>query len=179
MHQTSRIGTLALGLVSCLGFATSVGWAQESGPDALMETYGDWTVRCATDQSLEEPQRVCFMQQQLTARGNDGQQRNVLSVFLALDQETGTPLMTAVTPFGVDVSAGVDIVMDATILEAGYETCRPRGCFIREELAEDVIEAMRAGDEATFVIPFVGGQTVNAAVSLTGFSAGWQRLGEF
>ena len=119
------------------------------------------------------------MQQQLTARGDDGQQRNVLSVFLALDRETGTPLMTAVTPFGVDVAAGVDIVMDAMIIEAGYETCRPRGCFIREELPDDVIAAMRAEDDATFVIPFVGGQTVNAGVSLAGFSAGWQRLGEF
>ncbi|MBF9058610.1 hypothetical protein HKCCSP123_05385 [Rhodobacterales bacterium HKCCSP123] len=179
MYRTSRIGALGLGLASCLGFAASPGSAQDTGPDALMETYGDWTVRCATDQSLEEPQRVCFMQQQLAARGNDGQQRSVLTVFLALDQQTGTPLMTAVTPFGVDLAAGVDIAIDETIIELGYETCRPRGCFIREELPDDVIAAMRAGDEATFVIQFVGGQTVNAAVSLAGFSAGWQRLGEF
>ena len=163
----------ALLLAAALMGGASAAPAQEASPDQFVEVYGDWTVRCT---AAEGAAPACVMQQQLSARGADGRQQNILSLFLSLVDDL--PEFTALTPLGVDLGAGVGLSVGTVERRLAYRTCRPRGCVVRADLDVDTVAAFRAGDEALFVIPFVNGQTVNAAVSLTGFSAAWARLSQ-
>ncbi|MEX1364605.1 MAG: invasion associated locus B family protein [Nannocystaceae bacterium] len=151
--------------------------AQEPSPDQFVEVYGDWTVRCnAAEGAAEGAAPVCVMQQQLSARAADGRQQNILNLVLTLVDDL--PTFTAITPLGVDLGAGMGLSVGTLERTLAYRTCRPRGCVVRADLDGDTVAAFRAGDEALFVIPFVNGQTVNASVSLTGFSAAWARLSQ-
>lgn len=163
-----------LAVLSSIGLPA---FAQSAGPDALTESYEDWTVRCGRDPSTEEDaRRVCFMQQQLSTQRAEGRQRPVLTVFIAQTDDDGAAQLTAVTPFNVDLEQGMDIVIDDLIVEANFLTCRRQGCLVRRPLGADIIEKLRAGEEAIFSIAFVGGRTIDAPVSLRGFSAAWNRL---
>ncbi|MBF9058162.1 hypothetical protein HKCCSP123_03110 [Rhodobacterales bacterium HKCCSP123] len=151
--------------------------AQEQSPDQFVEVYGDWTVRCsAAEGAADGAAPVCAMQQQLSVRTAEGRQQNILNIFLSLVDDL--PEFTAITPLGVDLAQGVALSVGTLERSLSYRTCRPRGCFVRADLDGDTVAAFRAGDEALFMIPFVNGQTVNAAVSLAGFSAAWARLSQ-
>lgn len=173
-------GSIAVGallLFASMVIGTPPAAAQEPSPDQFVEVYGDWTVRCsAAEGAAAGAAPVCVMQQQLSARAADGRRQNILNIVLTLVDDL--PTFTAITPLGVDLGAGMGLSVGTLERRLSYRTCRPRGCVVRADLDGDTVAAFRAGDEALFVIPFVNGQTVNAAVSLTGFSAAWARLNQ-
>lgn len=170
------VGALLLA-ASLMAGALPVAAQEAQAPDQFVEVYGDWTLRCnAAEGAAEGAAPVCAMQQQLSARAADGRQQNILTLVLTLVDDL--PSFTAITPLGVDLGAGMGLSVGTLERRLAYRTCRPRGCVVRADLDGDTVAAFRAGDEALFVIPFVNGQTVNAEVSLAGFSAAWARLGQ-
>jgi invasion protein IalB len=180
MTRTLTWALLALGLAGGLGAGMAPGTARaqaDEGPSSVQETYRDWVVNCVTPQATEAmpaPERVCEMRQELRqAEGN----QLVLATALQPNVEGSDATLTFVAPFGLLLSApiGVD-VGETRVAEVPYRTCLPRGCIALTALDETVIDALAAGAEAQVSLTATEGQTLGVVVSLSGFTAAWNRL---
>lgn len=160
-----------------VALAVTPTFAQQPGPDSLLETYTDWQVRCQTATRDDTRVRSCGMQQNLARQLDDGSRRQILS-FMITPTDSGDSVVTVVTPLGVGLARGLGISFDGGIVEADYVTCTQRGCIVREQLNDAVISAFRAGDNAAVIMEIVGQGEVSLSLSLNGFDAAWQRVRE-
>ncbi len=149
--------------------------AQAEQPDALVEAYSNWTVRCQTQG--QNGARACNMRQELVAETPQGQVRNLMNVVITRSDD-GAGVITMITPLGVDLRQSVGISVGDLSIETNFLTCRRFGCIIQEDLDESVVSAMRVGDVAALSVALVNGRTIEAALSLAGFTAAWNRLQE-
>jgi invasion protein IalB len=157
--------------------------AQETtaeAPTSLTETYRDWVVRCVTPAAAVEgqtasPVRICEMTQELRQQ-DSGQRVLALSVIRSAD-DANTASLTLVSPFGLLLSAGIQIeVSEAALLDMAFRTCLPAGCIALSDLTADQISVLAAGETATVILTDTNGQTLRLDVSLAGFTAAWNRL---
>lgn len=166
----------ALLLATCLPFAAA---AQDEGPSALSETYRDWNVVCQVQQTAAVDgtalaQRVCEMTQQLTLT-ETGQR--LIAAGIQRDA-AGTGAATFVAPFGLLLAAGLRIeVAGAEPQGMGFLTCLPDGCIARDLLGAETVAALRAGETAIIRMTALSGEDLTPALSLSGFTAAWNRLG--
>jgi len=152
--------------------------ATSEAPTSLTETYRDWVVRCVTQPALEgqtAAARICEMTQELRQQ-DSGQRILALSVIQSAD-DADTASLTIVSPFGLLLSAGIQIeVSEAALLDIGFRTCLPAGCIALSDLTADQISALAAGETATVGLTDTNGQSLRLDVSLAGFTAAWNRL---
>src|SRR5262245_23211903 len=152
--------------------------AEDAGPSALSETYGDWVVKCATVQpggkTDAKPKSVCQMSQELL-QGQSG--KRALLIVFGID-ETGVLSGTIIAPFGLDLKSGLSLKMaDTVYLEAPFKTCVPQGCVAPAAVNSKLQTAMRDGDKLTVAMTAAdSGQTINMDVSLKGFGQAYDRL---
>ena len=163
-----------------------LGWggplqAQVSGPSAFSETYNNWTVRCAVEQTQEgESVRQCAMEQRFIWQdGDSGETRPLLTVVLTPSPDDGGMDAVVLAPFGLLFEPGLrlraDDAPDAARLE--FHTCFPDGCVARGSLDPDMIDGFRRGGvlhvEAE---PAAGGDSFRLEGSLDGFTNANKRL---
>jgi invasion protein IalB len=164
----------ALACVVALIAATHFALAQEATgqPDTLSETYGSWTVTCA---SLPDQGRFCRIAQKLS-QGAD--KPPILSVFLRNDTGEGElGRITFVTPLGLSLPQGVRMVInEAEVVQAPYLNCQTSGCVAQSVLSDPAIAAMKAGSVASVTLALMDGQQAAITLSLQGFTAAWARL---
>jgi len=154
--------------------------AEDAGPSALSETYGDWVVKCATVQPEgkpdSKPKSICRMSQELT-QGQSGK-RALLIVFGFDATDNGILSGTIVAPFGLDLKSGLSLkIADAVFLEAPFKTCLPQGCVAPAAVNSKLQTAMRGGEKLTVSMTAAdSGQPINMDVSLKGFGQAYDRL---
>ena len=162
-----------------------LGWggplhAQESGPSAFSETYNNWTVRCAVEQTQEgESVRQCAMEQRFIWQDSDsGQTRLLLTVVLTPSLDDGGMDAVVVAPFGLLFEPGLRLRADdheGTTL--AFNTCVPDGCIAGGPLSPETIWSFRAGTvlhvEAE---PADGSDPFRLEGSLNGFTNASKRL---
>lgn len=147
-----------------------------NGPTAMTETYKSWTVRCATPTAIKgqaAPARICEMAQELRQKKSG---KRLLVMALQPTKGDGASL-TFIAPFGLLLSAGIQVAVDGTALtQGGFRTCLPRGCVSVIDLAQGALGKLTTGKTATITMQNTGGQEISLAVSLAGFTAAWNRL---
>ena len=144
----------------------------QATPSSLSVTYQDWTVRCALPEGADR--QVCEMVQELT-QADTG--RRVLSMILR-QGEAGVG-MTIVAPFGLDLAAGLSFAVDeAAPRVLPFATCLPEGCIVPSKLEEDALEALRGGEMLKITLQDTAAQELALSLSLSGFSAALERLGQ-
>ena len=151
-------------------------WAQNETSSASTETYRDWIVRCGVSTSNGNQVRICQMTQELT-RTTDN--RRVLNVTIQkTDAGAGTTRLT--TPLGVGLPQGVAIsVEDAELARFQFLTCVAGGCIAQGVLEAPALQALQDGAQAQVSMINISTRAPLALnVSLLGFTAAWQRLGE-
>ena len=162
-----------------------LGWggplqAQVSGPSAFSETYNNWTVRCAVEQTQEgESVRQCAMEQRFIWQdGDSGERRPLLTVVLTPSPADGGMDAVVVAPFGLLFEPGLRLRADeheGTTL--AFSSCFPDGCIARGLLSPETIWSFRAGTvlhvEAE---PAAGGDPFRLEGSLDGFTNASKRL---
>ena len=162
-----------------------LGWggplqAQVSGPSAFSETYNNWTVRCAVEQTQEgESVRQCAMEQRFIWQdGDSGERRPLLTVVLTPSPADGGMDAVVVAPFGLLFEPGLRLRADeheGTTL--AFSSCFPDGCIARGPLSPETIWSFRAGTvlhvEAE---PAAGGDPFRLEGSLDGFTNASKRL---
>ena len=167
------IALCALGLSVILSPA-----AHAEGPKP--EQFGDWAVHCPQAESGE--QGLCRMIQ-VAERVDDtsGQSIPILVTSLALlpaQEGANVTGMSLLVPLGVYLYSGIAVQIDEKEgFAVPYTACRPEGCQAQFPVSEELLAEMKAGSKARIIAIDGTGQRFEVPVSLSGFTAAWNRIG--
>ncbi|WP_244327960.1 invasion associated locus B family protein [Roseibium sp. RKSG952] len=138
----------------------------------IKSTHGDWQMRCDTPPGASGEQ--CALIQNVTAEDRE----NVgLSVIVLKTAEKQARILRVLAPLGVLLPNGLGLrVDDADIGRAGFIRCLPNGCIAEVIFEDDLLDKMKAGNQATFIIWQTPEEGIGIPISLRGFSAGYEAL---
>jgi invasion protein IalB len=156
---------LALGLLPALAGAA---WAQ----GAVRSVHKDWQIRCDTPPGAKNEQ--CALIQSVTAedRANVG-----ITVIVLKTADQKSRLMRVIAPLGVLLPSGLGLKVDDTdIGRAGFVRCLPNGCIAEVVMDDKLLEQLRNGKAATFIIFQTPEEGIGFPMSLDGFAEGYDQL---
>jgi invasion protein IalB len=160
---------LVFGVVSHVG---AQGASAEVAPGAtgpgsvVRETHGAWQVSCRTPPGAKEEK--CALVQSVTAedRPNVG-----LTVVFYKAIGENKKLLRVVVPLGVLLPTGLGLkVDDQDVGNAPFLKCSRRGCVAEVVLQDEVINKLKKGQTAMFIIFDTPEAGIGIPVSLQGFS---------
>lgn len=139
---------------------------------AVKATHGDWQMRCDTPAGAQGEQ--CALVQSVTAedRPNVG-----LTVIVLKTADKKSRLLRVLAPLGVLLPSGLGLRIDAAeVGRAGFVRCLPNGCVAEVVLEETLINQLKTGKQATFIIFQTPEEGIGVPVSLNGFGPGFDAL---
>jgi invasion protein IalB len=144
--------------------------AQAQG--TVRSVHGDWQVRCDTPPGAQAEQ--CALIQSVTAedRPNVG-----LTVIVLRTADQKSRLMRVLAPLGVLLPSGLGLKIDnADIGRAGFVRCLPNGCVAEVVMDDNLVNQLRNGQGATFIIFQTPEEGIGIPLSLKGFGEGYDTL---
>lgn len=162
MHRLPILLTLLL------IFQCGQGWAQGT----VKSKYGDWEMRCDTPAGAQNQQ--CVVMQFVTAEDRD----NVgLSVVVMKTADNQARILRVLAPLGVLLPRGLGLRIDDKDLgTTGFIRCLPNGCVSEVLMDDNLIEQLRSGKQAMFVIFQTPEEGIGVPISLQGFGDGFDAL---
>jgi invasion protein IalB len=177
---TARIGRLASALRGLARRAAAVFAAAllcaAAGPafaqGAVKSKHGDWEMRCETPPGATREQ--CALLQSVAAEDRP----NVNLVVIVLKTADGkSRLLRVVAPLGVLLPSGLGLKIDQTdIGRAGFVRCLPTGCVAEVVMEDKLLDQMKNGTSATFIIFQTPEEGVGIPLTLAGFKDGFEKL---
>lgn len=153
----------------------------------LKSSHGDWQLRCekvaATPTQKEGEQ--CIMMQSLVDDQTvvDGQKVElnlVVVVLKASDPKTPNvrkPILRVIAPLGILLPRGLGLKLDQEVIGAtGFVRCLANGCVAEVELDDSLIDKLKKGKEALFVIFLPPDEGRGLPLNLDGFEKGFSQL---
>lgn len=134
--------------------------------------YGDWVLRCDTPPGAQNQQ--CFIMQFVTAEDRE----NVgLSVIVMKTADKQARILRLLAPLGVLLPRGLGLRIDETDMgTTGFIRCLPNGCLSEVLMDDSLIQALRDGQEAMFIIFQTPEEGIGVPISLDGFGEGFDAL---
>lgn len=170
-RQARKLRAWPLALVAALALiAAPAGRAIAQG--AVKSVHKDWQIRCDTPPGAKSEQ--CALIQSVTAedRANVG-----LTVIVLKTADAKSRLMRVVAPLGVLLPSGLGLKIDnADIGRAGFVRCLPNGCIAEVVMDDALIQKLRTGKTATFIIFQTPEEGIGFPMSLAGFAEGYDKL---
>ncbi len=158
-----------LGLIFGLALGST---APAAAQGAVKSVHKDWQIRCDTPPGAKNEQ--CALIQSVTSadRANIG-----LTVIVLKTADQKSRLMRVVAPLGVLLPSGLGLKIDnADIGRAGFVRCLPNGCIAEVVMDDALIQKLRTGKTATFIIFQTPEEGIGFPVSLAGFAEGYDQL---
>jgi invasion protein IalB len=159
-----------IGLISALLLALSAAGLSAQG--VVRSSHGDWQIRCDTPPGAQTEQ--CALIQSVTAedRPNVG-----LTVIVLKTADQKSRLMRVLAPLGVLLPSGLGLkIDDADIGRAGFVRCMPNGCVAEVVMDDKLVNQLKSGQTATFIIFQTPEEGIGIPLSLAGFGAGYDKL---
>ncbi|PPD44437.1 MAG: invasion associated locus B family protein [Methylocystis sp.] len=158
-------GAIAAVLVAAAG---GPGLAQ----GVVKSKFGDWEIRCETPAGASAEQ--CALIQSVVAEDKS----NVNLVIIILKTSDGkSRLLRVIAPLGVLLPNGLGLKIDETdIGRAGFVKCLPTGCVAEVVMDDKLVEQLRNGKTATFIIHQVPEEGIGLPLVLQGFKEGYAKL---
>jgi invasion protein IalB len=143
-----------------------------AGEPPVRSTHGDWQIRCDTPAGAQTEQ--CVLMQFVTAEDRD----NVgLTVIILKTADKKARIMRILAPLGVLLPSGLGLKIDNTDMgRAGFVRCLPNGCVAEVILEDKLLDSLRNGKTATFVIFQTPEEGIGIPISLNGFGPGFDNL---
>jgi len=139
----------------------------------VKNTFGDWQQRCEVPAGAKTEQ--CALVQNVAAEDRPNMTLLVI-VLRTADQKAR--LLRVVAPLGVLLPAGLGLKIDqADIGRAGFVRCLTTGCVAEVVLEDNLINQLKKGQSATFIVFQTPEEGVGIPVSLNGFGPGFDSLG--
>jgi invasion protein IalB len=159
---------MGLVLGQFIGFAASPAAAQ----GVVKGKYGDWEMRCETPPGAAKDQ--CALMQSVAADDKP----NVNLVVIVLKTADGkSRLLRVIAPLGVLLPSGLGLKVDtADIGRAGFVRCLPSGCVAEVVMEDKLLDQLRAGTNATFIIFQTPEEGIGIPLALNGFKDGFDKL---
>ncbi|MDB5508006.1 MAG: Invasion associated locus family protein [Hyphomicrobiales bacterium] len=134
--------------------------------------FGDWEMRCETPPGASREQ--CALIQSIAAEDKP----NVNLVVIVLKTaDNKSRLLRVIAPLGVLLPAGLGLKVDQTdVGRAGFVRCLPTGCIAEVVMEDKLLEQLRGGTNATFIIFNTPEEGVGLPMILTGFKDGYEKL---
>jgi invasion protein IalB len=162
-----RAALAALLAVACLSPA-----AAQSQYGTVKSVHNDWQIRCETAPGA--PGEQCALVQSVTAedRPNVG-----LTVIVLRTADQKNWILRVFAPLGVLLAKGIGLTVDqAYVGSAQFERCLQNGCVSNVQLDDKIIAQLRSGKVARFDVYQTPEEGIGLPLSLSGFSAGFDRL---
>jgi invasion protein IalB len=161
-----------------LAAALSVGMATLSTTEiaraqgVVRNTFGDWQMRCETPAGAKTEQ--CAIVQNVAAEDRP----NVTLVVIVLKTADGkSRLLRVIAPLGVLLPSGLGLKIDqADIGRAGFVRCLASGCVAEVVMEDALVDQMKKGQSATFIVFQTPEEGIGIPVSLNGFGPGFDSL---
>ena len=146
--------------------------AQALAQGEVKAKYGDWELRCDTPPGAQNQQ--CFIMQFVTAADRD----NVgLSVIVMKTADKQARILRLLAPLGVLLPRGLGLRIDDTDMgTTGFIRCLPNGCLSEVLMDDSLIQALRTGKQALFIIFQTPEEGIGVPISLDGFGEGFDAL---
>ncbi len=166
-----RSGTLALAALAAAAFLP-LGAAPARAQGVVKGKYGDWEMRCETPSGA--PREQCALIQRI----EDKDRPNVSLVVIVLrTADAKNRLLRVVAPLGVLLPSGLGLKIDkANVGRAGFVRCLPTGCVAEVAMKADLVNQLRNGTDATFIIFQTPEEGIGIPLTLTGFKDGFDKL---
>jgi invasion protein IalB len=157
----------ALGLMAA--FAAAPG-APAQG--LVKNTFGDWQLRCETPAGAKAEQ--CALVQNVAAEDRP----NLTLLVIVLKTADGkSRLLRVAAPLGVLLPAGLGLkIDDADVGRAGFVRCLTTGCIAEVVMEDTLVDQLRKGRTATFIVFQTPEEGIGIPVSLNGFGQGFDSL---
>lgn len=151
---------------------SDAGRQDAGGLGVLKAKYGDWDLRCETPAGAAKEQ--CALLQSLAA---DDRPNINLMVIALRTADKKSRLLRINAPLGILLPNGLGLQIDQTdIGRAGFVRCLPTGCVAEVIMDDKLIEQLRAGKTATFIIYQTPEEGIGIPMALTGFGPGFDAL---
>jgi invasion protein IalB len=165
-----RVRALA---ASILGLAAVSAAGAAAAQGVVKNTFGDWQLRCETPAGAKNEQ--CAIVQNVAAEDRPNMTLLVI-VLRTADQKSR--LLRVVAPLGVLLPAGLGLKIDQTdVGRAGFVRCLTTGCIAEVVLEDALVNQLKKGQTATFIVFQTPEEGIGIPVSLNGFEAGFNALG--
>src|SRR3954468_1026609 len=162
------------GIVAALVTALALGaGALPAGAQGVVKnTFGDWQLRCEVPAGAKAEQ--CALVQNVAAEDRP----NVTLLVIVLKTADGkSRLLRVVAPLGVLLPAGLGLKIDqAGVGRAGFVRCLTTGCVAEVVMEDTLIDQLKKGQTATFIVFQTPEEGVGIPVSLAGFGSGFEKL---
>jgi len=139
---------------------------------AVKAVHNDWQVRCDTPPGAQSEQ--CTLVKSVTAEDRPNASLTVV-VLKTADQKSR--LLRVVAPMGVLLPAGLHLKVDQTdVGKAGFVRCLLSGCVAEVVMDDNLINRLRTGETATFIIFQTPDEGIGFPISLKGFAEAYDEL---
>lgn len=138
----------------------------------LKKWYGEWALACDTPPGAASEQ--CALVQNVVA-----EDRNEigLSVVVLRTADKKAELLRVLAPLGILLPGGLGLVIDGNeIGKAFFTRCFNDGCYAEVKLEDKLLDALKKGNMATFIIFQSPEEGIGIPINLTGFSDGYQAM---
>jgi invasion protein IalB len=138
----------------------------------VKNTFGDWQLRCETPAGAKNEQ--CALVQSVAAEDRP----NITLLVIVLKTADGkSRLLRVVAPLGVLLPAGLGLKIDQTdVGRAGFVRCLTTGCVAEVVMEDTLLDQLRKGQTATFIVFQTPEEGIGIPVSLNGFGPGFEGL---
>ncbi|NNM72993.1 invasion associated locus B family protein [Enterovirga aerilata] len=161
-----------LGLCFALLLGAAVAPAPASAQGVVKNTFGDWQLRCETPAGAKAEQ--CALVQNVAA---EDRPNVTLLVIMLKTADAKSRLLRVVAPLGVLLPAGLGLKIDQTdVGRAGFVRCLTTGCVAEVVLEDNLLNQLKSGKTATFIVFQTPEEGVGIPVSLEGFGPGFDAL---
>jgi invasion protein IalB len=144
--------------------------AQQSGE--VRSSHGAWSIVCDTPAGAASEQ--CAMMQNVIA---EDQPEVGLSVVVLRTADNQAEILRVLAPLGVLLPNGLGLNVDGRdIGRAYFVRCFQDGCYAEVILEDQLVETLRTGESATFIVFQTPEQGIGIPVDLAGFAEGFEAL---
>ena len=176
------IRAVAIGLALMAGAAglapAALAQAPKPDPGAIpgenqrRAKFNDWELRCETPPGAAKEQ--CALLQSVAADDRP----NINLVVITLKTADGkSRLLRVIAPLGVLLPNGLGLKIDQTdIGRAGFVRCLPTGCVAEVIMDDKLVDQLKTGKTATFIIYQTPEEGVGIPLNLAGFGQGFEAL---
>jgi len=157
-------------LCGCIVLAASHAPALAQGTNKGQ--YGDWQVRCDKPPGAMTDQ--CALIQNVTAEDKP----NVgLSIIILKTADKKQRILRVLAPLGVLLPSGLGLRIDSTdVGRTAFVRCLPNGCIAEVVIEDKLLDQLKTGKNATFILFQTPEEGIGIPIALAGFADGFDKL---
>lgn len=168
MHVFQKSLILISMIVGLFASATSASFAQ----GAVKSSHGAWSMVCETPPGAANEQ--CALMQNVVAQDRS---EVGLSVVILRTADGKSEIMRVLAPLGVLLPNGLGLNVDGKdIGRAYFVRCFQDGCYAEVILEGQLLEDLKKGTTATFIVFQTPEEGIGIPVDLSGFSDGYSKI---